>query len=188
MKKILLTKKWSIFPVLLLSLSSCFGQYRLINSQISDIAKFEIGFIEYYINQYKTIADSDSSITVHLFGFKEDEIDERWMGKLREHAQTGDLQEFIGSHTYVFRDTTCCRTYIALEKSGLEYEGKYYTANSKGVVKFENSVALPKIRIRYIKTVFGGEVPGEFKIASIYQYANRQIIIYDLGDKWISSM
>jgi hypothetical protein len=114
-----------------------------INQSISPLdvgAVGEIGFAEYRINQVKTDKVSADSVAVHLFGFTT--LPEADTKKFGAQAQSGKDKTGIPPHFYLSSDLSTLRLYTFLRDGEVEYDGKSYTADAKGIVK-RNFVVLP---------------------------------------------
>jgi hypothetical protein len=153
-----------------------YGQNDSENNR-SKLAKFEIDFAEYRINQAGTEAPSDDSAVIHLTGFVTTILSDSDKSKISKK------QIPLGPNFYLSADSAYVRIYTFLRDGEIEYEGKSYTADARGIVKLASSVDVSKIKILGKKTDKGDIIGGKYMLSSFYQYSNRKIAVYDLGVK-----
>jgi hypothetical protein len=181
MKRISAKKSFGLLCIIAtLGVLPLYGQNDSIKNK-SELAKFEIDFAEYRINQERTGVSSGDSAAVYLLGFMIlPESDSKKFGDLPKEQQEAARSK-IGSNFYLSSDLSCFRLYTFLRDGEIEYNGKSYTANAGGIVKLASPVDVSKIKILGKKTARGDIAGSDYKLSSSYQYSDRKIVVYDLG-------
>jgi hypothetical protein len=160
-----------------------YGQNDSVKNK-SELVRFEIDFAEYRISQEEAEVTSGDSVAVHLFGYMT--LPESERKKFGERVETEKNR--FAPNIYLSSDLSCFRLYTFLRKGEVEYEGKSYTADAKGIVKFASSVDVSKIKILGQKTVRGDIAGNSYTLSSFYQYSDRKIAVYCLGQKTAGDM
>jgi hypothetical protein len=141
-------------------------------------AKFEIDFAESHILRHGITFDDSTSVLI--------------TGYLTFAATANEVKALQSEEASKYRrnivlapDSSHFRLYTFLRDASVEYEGKRYTANENGVVRFELPVDVSKIKIlgKEIPNS-GGRIAGGGQIlSSYYQYGDRRIAVFYLGEK-----
>jgi hypothetical protein len=163
-----------------------YGQDNAVKDK-SELAKFEVDFAEYRISQAGTDIVSDDSVAVHLFGFLT--LPDAEKKKFSEQAQSGTEKIKLPPAFYLSSDLSVFRLYSFLRDGEIEYDGKSYTADAKGIVKLPSTVDVSRIKIPGKKTA-KEDIAGSkhTPLSASCQYADRKIAVYDLGVKTAGDM